>query len=150
MAVGGMLKMKKWVWIAAIVIVALAVGYAVAARSWGLPGLPLANSNGGGKNSAETALTCCLGQFITNLKDSGRFIRISLDLEAVDSHSQKQLVTRSSELKTDIYALLRSKTYEELAGEEGLRNLQKAILDRIEAKCQGMVKEVFFTEFIIQ
>ena len=91
-----------------------------------------------------------MGQFITNLKDSGRYIRITLDLQAMDKQSQEELAARSSELKTDIYALLRSKHYEELVGEEGLRNLQKAVLERIENKCPGMVRAVFFTEFIIQ
>lgn len=139
--------MKKWVWVVVIVIASLAVGYAVAARAWGLPGMQLGD---GRERTAGTPLTCSLGQFITNLRDTGRYIRVTLDLQAIDSESHKQLVARSSELKTDIYALLRSKYYEELVGEEGLRNLQKDVLERIDAKCPGMVRAVFFTEFIIQ
>jgi flagellar basal body-associated protein FliL len=146
-AVEGVLDMKKWVWVVVIVIASLAVGYAVAARAWGLPGMQLGD---GRERTADTPLTCSLGQFITNLRDTGRYIRVTLDLQAIDSESHKQLVARSSELKTDIYALLRSKHYEELVGEEGLRNLQKDVLERIDAKCPGMVRAVFFTEFIIQ
>lgn len=139
--------MRKWIWVAVIVVVSLAVGYTVAARAWGLPGAQLGN---GQERKTETGLVCSLGQFITNLKDSGRYIRVTLDLQALDSESHKQLTNRSSELKTDIYALLRSKQYEELVGEEGLRNLQQDVLERIDAKCPGMVRAVFFTEFIIQ
>lgn len=139
--------MKKAVLTIVIVVMAITAGYVVAARAWGLPP---ALGNSEKQHSPESTLTCSLGQFITNLMDSGRFIRITLDLEITDVNSHKQLEAKTSELKTDIYALLRSKTYEELIGEEGLRNLQKDILDRIEAKCPGMVKEVFFSEFIIQ
>ncbi|HHX10830.1 MAG TPA: flagellar basal body-associated FliL family protein [Firmicutes bacterium] len=140
--------MKRWIWVAVIVVASLAVGYTVAARAWGLPGVQL--GSGQQEKDIDTTLTCSLGQFITNLKDSGRYIRVTLDLQALDSESHKQLTNRSSELKTDIYALLRSKQYEELVGEEGLRNLQKDVLERIDAKCPGMVRAVFFTEFIIQ
>lgn len=142
-----MLNVRKWIWVAVIVVVSLAVGYTVAARAWGLPGAQLGN---GQERKTETGLVCSLGQFITNLKDSGRYIRITLDLQAIDKDSLDQLTARYSELKTDIYALLRSKHYEELTGEEGLRNLQKAVLERIEVKCPGMARAVFFTEFIIQ
>lgn len=139
--------MKRTVLVAVIVVVAVAAGYLVAARGWGLP--PVLGSSEK-QQSRETTLTYSLGQFITNLMDSGRFIRVTLDLEVTDANSHKQLEAKTSELKTDIYALLRSKTYEELVGEEGLRNLQQGILDRIEVKCPGMVREVFFSEFIIQ
>ncbi|MGI6620450.1 MAG: flagellar basal body-associated FliL family protein [Bacillota bacterium] len=139
--------MRRWIWVVPIVIASLAVGYAVAAKAWGLPGVQL---GAGRDKQVDTGLVCSLGQFITNLKDSGRYIRITLDLQAMDKQSQEELAARSSELKTDIYALLRSKHYEELVGEEGLRNLQKAVLERIENKCPGMVRAVFFTEFIIQ
>ncbi len=139
--------MKRTVLVAVIVVVAITAGYLVAARGGGLP--PVLGSSEK-QQSPETTLAYSLGQFITNLMDSGRFIRVTLDLEVTDANSHKQLETKSSELKTDIYALLRSKTYEELVGEEGLRNLQQDILDRIETKCPGMVKEVFFSEFIIQ
>lgn len=140
--------MKRWIWVAVIVVASLAVGYTVAARAWGLPGVQL--GSGQQEKDIDTTLTCSLGQFITNLKDSGRYIRITLDLQAIDKDSLDQLTARYSELKTDIYALLRSKHYEELTGEEGLRNLQKAVLERIEVKCPGMARAVFFTEFIIQ
>lgn len=141
--------MKKWIWIAIAFSVLIVGGYAVAARAWGLPEVPWAEAERA-KDGTEQTRSCSLGQFITNLKDSGRFIRISVDLRAVDEEGQRELVTRGSEIKTDIYGLLRSKTYEEMQGEKGLRELQADILSRIEATCPGMVTEVFFTEFLVQ
>ncbi len=138
--------MKKVITVAAIALVALVAGYVVAARAWGFPMV----LNGREKPAPKKTLTYCLGQFITNLMDSGRFVRITLDLEIPDTQGSEELTAKVSELKTDIYALLRSKSYEELMGETGLRNLQKDIFDRIEAKCPGIVEDVFFSEFIIQ
>lgn len=139
--------MRKWAWIV-VVVVSLGLGYAVAAKAWVLPGV----QTGGGQNTTEidSELICSLGQFVTNLRDSGRYVRITVDLQAMDRKSQEELTARASELRTDIYALLRSKHYEDLEGEEGLRNLQKAVLERIDAKCPGAVRAVFFTEFLIQ
>ncbi|HHY17293.1 MAG TPA: flagellar basal body-associated FliL family protein [Firmicutes bacterium] len=138
--------MKKVVLVTAIVLIALVAGYVVAARA---PGFPLV-LNDRDKLSTGKTLTYSLGQFITNLMDSGKYIRVTLDLKILDSRESEDLLAKVSELKTDIYALLRSKTYEELIGETGLRSLQQDILDRIEAKCPGIVEDVFFSEFIIQ
>lgn len=138
--------MKNVVLVTAIVLIALVAGYVVAARA---PGFPLV-LNDRDKLSTGKTLTYSLGQFITNLMDSGKYIRVTLDLKILDSRESEDLLAKVSELKTDIYALLRSKTYEELIGETGLRSLQQDILDRIEAKCPGIVEDVFFSEFIIQ
>ncbi len=142
--------MKKWGWVAVLAVLVFVVGYSVAARAWGLPGLLPPGDTGNYEEKAGIESVYSLGQFITNLKDSGRYVRINLDLQAVDDYSLQQLVKRNSEIKTDIYALLRSKTLEELSGEMGLRNLQTEIFDWFNSKYPGMVAEVFFTEFIVQ
>lgn len=102
--------MKKVVLVTAIVLIALVAGYVVAARA---PGFPLV-LNDRDKLSTGKTLTYSLGQFITNLMDSGKYIRVTLDLKILDSRESEDLLAKVSELKTDIYALLRSKTYEEL------------------------------------
>ena len=68
----------------------------------------------------------------------------------MDGKESQELLSKIPEVKTDIYALLRSKTYEELIGETGLRDLQVDVLERIEERCPGIVKNVYFSEFIIQ
>ncbi len=141
--------MRKWVWITIVLLVFMVGGYAVAAKAWGLPEVPWAETTRNKKGVTQTC-SCSLGQFITNLKDSGRFIRVSVDLQVVDDECQEELITRGSEIKTDIYGLLRSKTYDEMLGEKGLRELQADILSRIEMTCPGTVVKVFFTEFLVQ
>jgi flagellar basal body-associated protein FliL len=86
---------------------------------------------------------------MTNLSDHNRYIRVTVDLE-IDSSKSQEITDKVSELKTDVYGLLRSKTYAELTGEDGLRNLQKEIKARLDAKFSGIVRNVFFSEFVVQ
>lgn len=139
--------MKKILLVVLALVVTAGVGYVAASKVWGFPmfgGEPRA------KAETEVKVTVIsLGQFMTNLADSGRYIRVTVDLE-VNADKSAGVTDRASELKTDVYALLRSKTYAELSGENGLRTLQREIRDRMESKCAGAVKNVFFSEFVIQ
>lgn len=129
------------------VVVFAAVGYVAASKVWGFP---MFGSGGAPKKAQEAkSAMVSLGQFMTNLADHNRYIRVTVDLEIDGSRSQ-EVTERVSELKTDVYGLLRSKTYAELTGENGLRNLQKEIKSRLDSKFQGTVRNVFFSEFVVQ
>jgi flagellar FliL protein len=139
--------MKKVLLVVLALVVTAGVGYVAASRVWGFP---MFGDRQEVKAAPELKLALIsLGQFLTNLADSGRYIKVTVDLE-IDAQRSANVIDRTSELKTDVYALLRSKTYAELSGENGLRNLQKEICDRMESKCPGVVKNVFFSEFVIQ
>ncbi len=130
-----------------VLLLALAVaGYAVASRVYGFPffGLPAPRS------PEPVPGMYSLGLMITNLDDPGRFIRVQIELELYDGSKSTLVSQRVSEIKTDIYALLRAKKYDDLAGESGLRNLQTEILERLNKKFPGLVKNVYFSEFLIQ
>ncbi|HHW18202.1 MAG TPA: flagellar basal body-associated FliL family protein [Firmicutes bacterium] len=139
--------MKKVALVVGVTLVAIVAGYVVSAKVWGFP---VFWSGSGKQAEQEKPVIYSLGQFITNLADPGRFIRVTVDLEITGGEKGDVVASRASELKTDIYALLRSKSYEELQGENGLRQLQKEILARIESKCPGSVRNVYFSEFIVQ
>ncbi|MBE3518691.1 MAG: flagellar basal body-associated FliL family protein [Firmicutes bacterium] len=131
----------------AVVLLALAVaGYAVASRVYGFPflGLPAPRS------PEPVPGMYNLGLMVTNLKDPGRFIRVQIELELYDGSKANLVSQRAAEIKTDIYALLRAKTYDELVGEDGLRNLQADLVERLNKKLAGLVKNVYFSEFLIQ
>ncbi len=141
--------MKKILLLIALVLVVAALGYMGASKVWGFPVFGFGPREGG-SGQAEPALSLIsLGQFMTNLVDSGRYIRISAEVEVL-ADKATSVTSRASEIKTDIYGLLRSKTFEELTGENGLRDLQIDILGRIETRCPGVAKNVFFSEFIVQ
>lgn len=142
-------------WLKRIIVIVLAlvifigIGYFAASKVWGFPTF----GGGGGRQprkeqEAKSAMVS-LGQFMTNLVDHGRYIRVTVDLE-IDSSRSQEVTDKTSELKTDVYALLRSKTYAELTGENGLRNLQTEIKTRLDAKSPKAVRNVYFSEFIVQ
>ena len=128
------------------IVVFAVVGYVAASKVWGFP---LFGGTSPKKAEEPKSVMISLGQFMTNLADRNRYIRVTVDLE-VDSSRSAQVTEKLSELKTDVYGLLRSKTYEELTGENGLRNLQRDIKARMDSKFQGAVRNVFFSEFIVQ
>lgn len=143
---GGDLTKRALVIVLAVVVFA-GLGYLAASRVWGFP---LFGGSGAPKKAPEAkSVMISLGQFMTNLADNNRYIRVTVDLE-VDGSRSEEITEKVSELKTDVYGLLRSKTFAELTGEDGLRDLQKEIKTRLEAKFPGVVRNVFFSEFIVQ
>lgn len=138
--------MRRIAIISLVVLIAAAGGYILSARVWGFPVFWSTED----EEETPKTVVYSLGQFVTNLADPGRYVRVSIELEIQEGPAGEKLISKTTEIKTDIYALLRSKTYRELLGEDGLRNLQKDILNRIESKCPGAVENVFFEEFLIQ
>ncbi len=138
---------KKLAVFALAVVLFAAIGYFAASKVWGFPlfgGEPRQP-----KETVVPSVMISLGQFMTNLADNNRYIRLTVDLQ-VASDRTEVITDRTSELKTDIYALLRAKTFKELSGEEGLRDLQKEIKVVFNEKLDGSVRNVFFSEFLIQ
>jgi flagellar basal body-associated protein FliL len=144
---GGGGLVKRILVIVLAVVVFAGLGYVAASKVWGFP---MFGGTGAPKKVEEAkSVMISLGQFMTNLTDHNRYIRVTVDLE-VDGSKSEEVTDKTSELKTDVYGLLRSKTYAELTGENGLRNLQKEIKTRLDAKLPGVVRNVFFSEFIVQ
>lgn len=128
-----------------VVILALA-GYLTASQVWGFP--VFGAGEAGAVKPKETS-TVSLGQFITNLKDDGRFIRATIEC-AVVKGSLPLFNENLGKAKTDVYALLRSKTYSGLCGDEGLQILREDIAEVLSEEYPGAIKDVYFSEFIIQ
>lgn len=143
-----MVVTKKLVVIVLAVVIFAGIGYFAASKVWGFPVFGLGEKDPKEEPEAKSAMIS-LGQFMTNLADNNRYIRLTVDLE-IDSGKSTQITDRTSELKTDIYALLRTKGYKELSGEDGLRGLQTEIKESFDKKLRDAVRNVFFSEFIIQ
>ncbi|MGE5578687.1 MAG: flagellar basal body-associated protein FliL [Bacillota bacterium] len=130
------------------VVIFAGLGYFAASKVWGFPVFGTGGKVAKPPPAAPSAMVS-LGQFMTNLSDNSRYIRVTVDLE-IDSSRSQEVTDKTSELKTDVYALLRSKSFKELSGENGLRDLQAEIKKRFDEKLAGAVRNVFFSEFIIQ
>jgi flagellar FliL protein len=94
-----------------------------------------------------------VGTFISNLadKDTDRYIKITIIMEVQDEKVKEEATKRMPQIKDAINTLLFTKTSEELKSPEGVERLKEEIIRRTNAILPaGGVKDVYFTEFIIQ
>ena len=94
-----------------------------------------------------------LGNFVVNLadKDADRYLKINIVLEIENEQVKIELEKRLPQIKDAITTLLITKTSEELKTAEGMELLKEEIIKRVNAILPlGGVKNVYFTEFVIQ
>ena len=90
-------------------------------------------------------------EFLTNLKDSGRYIKVTIDLEVADKKNLKPLEERTSEIRDTIISVLRNKTSEEIEGSEGQKKLKQEIIDSLNNMLgQKIIVNVYFNDFVVQ
>lgn len=88
--------------------------------------------------------------FVNNVKDSKKICKVVLKVE-INKKLQELVVNRESEIRDKINAIARSKTEEDLAGQEGQIKLKKEILTAIQTILNTKdVINVYFDEFIVQ
>ncbi len=94
-----------------------------------------------------------LGTFVVNLADPDieRYLKVSIVLELKDQKVQMEAQKRLPEIKDAITTLLLTKRSSEIRTPEGIEFLKEEIAKRVNAILPlGGVKNVYFTEFIIQ
>ncbi len=94
-----------------------------------------------------------LGTFVVNLadKDADRYLKITIVLELESDQVRMEVEKRLPQIKDAITTLLLTKTSEEIKTAEGMELLKEEIIKRVNAILPlGGVKNVYFTEFVIQ
>ncbi len=94
-----------------------------------------------------------LGTFVVNLadKDADRYLKITVVLELESDQVRMEVEKRLPQIKDAITTLLLTKTSEEIKTAEGMELLKEEIIKRVNAILPlGGVKNVYFTEFVIQ
>jgi len=94
-----------------------------------------------------------LGTFVVNLADPDieRYLKVSVVLELKDQQVQQEAQKRLPEIKDAITTLLLTKRSSEIRTPEGIEFLKEEIAKRVNAILPlGGVKNVYFTEFIVQ
>ncbi|MCK9216515.1 MAG: flagellar basal body-associated FliL family protein [Firmicutes bacterium] len=89
--------------------------------------------------------------FVTNVKDSKKILKTVIEVELANKKIEELVRARESEIRNEIYLILRSKREEDFEGAEGQIKLQKEITDGIKniIKTENVLN-VYFREFIIQ
>ncbi|MGG7047850.1 MULTISPECIES: flagellar basal body-associated protein FliL [unclassified Campylobacter] len=94
-----------------------------------------------------------LDQFIVNLlsENGSRFLKTKIDLEQSIESMTPELDKKKALLRDIIIRTLSSKTYEEISTTKGKDRLKDEIVSRInEVLSDGYIKNLFFTDFVIQ
>ena len=91
--------------------------------------------------------------FIVNLSgDEGkRFLKVTMQVELNNPKVADELANRMPQVKDMVITVLSSKTVDDILTVEGKFKLKEQILTRINSRIKtGVVKNVYFVEFVIQ
>lgn len=94
-----------------------------------------------------------MAQFVVNLlSESGnRFLKVAIDLELSDIKLQPEMDHKKSLIRDIIIRTFSSKTFEEISTLKGKDKLKDEVLDKInENLSDGQVKNIYFTDFVVQ
>ncbi len=94
-----------------------------------------------------------LDQFIVNLLSQGgsRFLKTKMDLELSGPELTAELDKKKPLIRDIIIRTLSSKTFQEVSTSRGKEKLKDELVDKINAVlADGNIKNIFFTEFVVQ
>ncbi len=156
---GGFLKI---IIIAVVLLVVLGgVGFAVLTFAPGLfssseeAGVPTSPSESADPSKTVEPLGVLypMKPFIVNLAEAAgkRYLKLTIDLELTDKEVQGEINARMPPIQDSLLILLSSKSFSDISTVEGKMRLRMEIIGRINNfLVRGRVKNVYFTEFVIQ
>jgi flagellar protein FliL len=103
--------------------------------------------------AVEQSVTQEMGTYLVNLSDPGgkRYLKITMQFELTNARVSQELAKRSVEVRDKIIMLLSSKEYEDIGNPTGKMTLKKELMTQLNKTLQeGQVKEIYFTEFLVQ
>lgn len=112
-----------------------------------------------GANSARSTNLLTIGpmypmdQFVVNLlSESGsRFLKVSLDIELSAEELSAEMDKKKPAIRDIIIRTLSSKTFEEVSTMKGKERLKDEVVQKInEILADGQVRNIFFTDFVVQ
>jgi len=105
------------------------------------------------KQSAEVGEIFPLEVIVVNIANTGgtRYLRAGISFEVVDTNVINELTQRIPQIKDLIIMILSVKELEDLIDFSGKNQIRKEIFEKINAVLMnGKIKNVYFTEFVIQ
>lgn len=94
-----------------------------------------------------------LDTFLVNLADPGgeRYLKITMQLNLSSDAVSQEIDTRMAELRDSILLLLSSKEYDDISSLSGKLALKKTLMNNLNRVLkQGVVQDIYFTEFLVQ
>lgn len=140
-------RLKKWLVI--VILLGLFVGGGYAGWSFYFEG-KYATSEAKVKDESVIGE---MDTFLVNLADPGgkRYLKISMKLVLDSAQAGQEFGERGPELRDNVLMLLSSKKYEDIATFSGKMALKQEAIARLNQRMnQGRVKDIYFTEFLVQ
>ncbi len=107
-----------------------------------------------GRTDYKAPTVFFLGDFTTNMAvndRAGKFVRVEVRLEMSDMDMANELKEKNILLRDAVIEEMSLKRFSQVATEKGKEELKSNIKERINAIVgDGEIKEVYFTQFIIQ
>lgn len=94
-----------------------------------------------------------LESLIVNLSDTGgkRYLKVTIHFDMDKAELKDEIDIRKPQIQDMLITLLSSKTYEEIGTVVGKKVIRQEILNIVNSKLKlGQVKDVYFTEFVVQ
>ena len=107
----------------------------------------------GGNDYSNMGPIYPLDQFVVNLlsENGSRFLKTKIDMEQSDEILTAELDKKKALLRDIIIRTLSSKTYEEVSTAKGKDRLKDEIVGKLnEVLNDGYIKNIFFTDFVVQ
>lgn len=105
------------------------------------------------KEAAAMGVTVELDPFVVNLSSQGidRYLKAVIVLQLSSATAQEEIDKKKPQIKDSIITVLSSKSPEEVLSIQGKYDLKLELVKRINSMLsQGVVREMFFTEFVVQ
>ena len=105
------------------------------------------------KEAAKLGIVAALDPFIVNLSDDAgkRYLKITMQLELDNEVLNEEVTNKMPQIKDSIITVLSSKTTDDLLTVDGKFKLKEQIQTRVNVLLKtGVVKNVYFVEFVIQ
>ncbi len=112
-----------------------------------------AKSEGRSEDLTQVGPMYELDKFIVNLASDGgsRYLRVKMNLELSSSEFQAEVDKKKPLVRDIIIRVLSAKSYEEISTIRGKEALKDEIVNELnKVFIDGHIKNVFFTEFVIQ
>ena len=101
----------------------------------------------------EALNICTLEPFIVNIYDGQelRYLKLKLEIDLSSAEGKTELTARQAELRDAILAILTTKTMQDIQFLQGKTQLKQEILAAVTRMLSpGKVKQVYFTDFVVQ
>lgn len=101
----------------------------------------------------EKQITFDWDPFLVNLADAGgkRYLKVTMKLDLSGTKLEKELNEKSYEMRDAVIMILSSKEYDDIASGSGKARLKQELMAKLNKILKdGQIKEIYFTDFIVQ